>query len=85
MLPPYDVVIDAAAIARRLANQFRRAGEPLRAAYFDRVADEADARADRLLNLEASGPGLRRILSSIASERSIESAVASSARRTFRE
>ena len=85
MPDPHDVVSDAAAIARRLANQFRRDGEPLRAAYFDRVADEADARADLLLDVQASSPRLCRILSSIARERSIESAVASSARRTFRE
>ena len=51
MLPPHWVVRDAARIARALADQARRSGEPDHAAYFEQVAAEADGRADYLMLL----------------------------------
>jgi hypothetical protein len=51
MRPPHDVVRDAARIARGLADQANRVGEPEHADYFEQAAAEADKRADRLLRL----------------------------------
>lgn len=63
ILLPHEVVRGAAGVVRTLAEQFRRAGEPLNAAYFDRVAEAADARAVLLHDVAESSPGFRRILS----------------------
>lgn len=54
MLPPHAVVRDAVRIARKLADQARRAGEPDHAAYFDRIAAEAECRANLLQALQST-------------------------------
>jgi propanediol dehydratase small subunit len=52
VLSPHHIVREAAWAARGLADTARRVGDPERAQYFDRVAAETTARADRLLALE---------------------------------
>src|SRR4051812_16279825 len=54
MLLPHAVVRGAAQIAHALAHQLARNGQPDRAAYFGRLATEADRRADRLRFLQAT-------------------------------
>src|SRR4051794_37451087 len=51
---PHAVVRDAAQIAHAVARQCTRSGQPHSAAYFGRLATEADRRAERLLFLQAT-------------------------------
>lgn len=64
MSDPHEPVRDASRIARMLAEQAIRAGEPDHARYFLRVAADADRRADRLEEIARTvlspgrGPGI---------------------------
>ena len=58
MAAPDAAVRHAAEIARNLAAQARRAGEPGHAAYFDGVAAMADLCATRLSVIRRAHPGL---------------------------
>jgi hypothetical protein len=72
LLIPHEIVRQAAQIARRLADQACRAGEPDHAAYFERVAADADRRADRLhALLDMRRPGRTRCAEGLASRLAI--------------